>query len=68
MEGVYPIERWRPGQHIRDRERIGFPAYTPPGVYTVYVGLFKKTDRIPVTPTAASDVKNRLRVTTIRVE
>ena len=68
VEGVYPIERWRPGQHIRDRERIGFPAYTPPGVYTVYVGLFKKTDRIPVTPPAASDGKNRLRVTTIRVE
>jgi len=68
VEGVYPIERWRPGQHIRDRERIGFPAYTPPGVYTVYVGLFKKTDRIPVTPAAASDGKNRLRVATIRVE
>ncbi len=68
VEGVYPIERWRPGQHIRDRQRIGFPAFTRPGVYTVYVGLFKKTDRMPVTPPAASDGKNRLRVATIQVE
>ncbi len=68
VDGAYPIERWRPGQHIRDHQRIGFPAYTPPGLYTVYVGLFKKSARMPVTPPTAHDGKDRLRVTTIRVE
>jgi hypothetical protein len=62
------MERWRPGQHIRDHQRIVFPPYTPPGPYTVYVGLFKKSARMPVTPPTAHDGKDRLRVTTIRVE
>lgn len=68
VDGTYPIERWRPGQHIRDHQRIGFGAHTPPGLYTVFVGLFKKSARIPVTPPEANDGKDRLRVTTIQVE
>ena len=68
VDGAYPMERWRPGQHIRDRQRIVFPAPTPPGLYTIYVGLFKGGARMPVTPAQAHDGKDRLRVTTIRVE
>jgi arylsulfatase A-like enzyme len=68
VDGAYPIERWRAGQHIRDRQRIGFPVHTTPGVYTVYVGLFKGASRLPVTPPASNDGKDRLRVTTIQVD
>jgi arylsulfatase A-like enzyme len=68
VEGAYPIERWRTGQHIRDREHIGFSPYAAPGLYTVYLGLFRKSGRMPVTPSAASDGKDRLRVATIRVQ
>jgi hypothetical protein len=68
VDGAYPIERWRRGQHIRDHQRIGFPAYTPPGVYTIYVGLFQGPARLPVTPPESNDGKDRLRVATIRVE
>ena len=68
VEGAYPIERWRTGQHIRDREHIGFSPYAAPGLYTVYLGLFKKSGRMPVKPSAASDGKDRLRVATIRVQ
>ena len=66
VDGAYPLERWRPGQHIRDRQRIGF--FGPPGLYTIYVGLFKGGARMPVAPPEASDGKDRLRVTTVRVE
>jgi hypothetical protein len=66
VDGAYPVERWRPGQHIRDHQRIVFAG--PPGVYTVYVGLFKGSARLPVTPPEANDGKDRLRVTTIRVQ
>ena len=68
VDGAYPIERWRAGQHIRDRQRIGFSPGTTPGLYTVYVGLFKGSNRLPVTPPAANDGKDRLRVATIQVQ
>jgi hypothetical protein len=37
-------------------------------VYTVYVGLFKGSQRQPVTPASASDGRDRLRVATIVVD
>jgi hypothetical protein len=68
VEGAYPMERWRPGQHIRDRMHINFGTGMPPGVYTVYVGLFKGSERQAVAPVEASDGRNRLRVATIVVD
>ncbi len=68
VDGAYPLDRWRPGQRIRDRQRIGFPQDAPPGVYTLYVGLFRRGgERMPVTPPEATDGRNRLRVATIVV-
>jgi arylsulfatase A-like enzyme len=68
VEGAYPMERWRPGQHIRDRLPITFTASMPPGTYSVYVGLFKGASRAPVTPASASDGRDRLRLATITVQ
>jgi hypothetical protein len=65
VEGTLPAERWRPGQHIRDRQRIAFPATLPPGRYTLYTGFFHRTDRLPVSPASAGDGANRLRVAII---
>ncbi len=31
VDGLMPIERWRPGQQIRDRFKIRMPAGSPPG-------------------------------------
>jgi arylsulfatase A-like enzyme len=67
VEGAYPMDRWRPGQHIRDRLEIAFAAGSPPGVYTVYLGMFKGSQRLPVTPAAANDGRDRLRLATIVV-
>jgi arylsulfatase A-like enzyme len=68
VEGAFPVERWRPGQHIRDRQRISFPLQWPPGKYTVSMGFFRHGDRLPVTPASVSDGTNRLRVATIEVQ
>jgi hypothetical protein len=65
VEGIYPVERWRPGQQIRDRQRIVFPAALRPGVYTLYTGFFHGRERLPITPTAAGD---RLRVVSFVVQ
>jgi len=67
VEGAYPMERWHPGQRIRDRLRIAFTQTMPPGSYTVFVGLFKGSARAPVTPASASDGGDRLRLATIIV-
>jgi hypothetical protein len=68
VEGAYPIDRWRPGQTIRDRHQIPFGPATPPGVYTLYVGFFRGNDRLPVTPAGLTDGKDRLRVLDVKVE
>jgi arylsulfatase A-like enzyme len=62
VDGLMPLERWRPGQQIRDTHRVGLPPGTPPGVYTLYLGAFRGADRLPVTPRALSDGRDRLRV------
>jgi arylsulfatase A-like enzyme len=68
VEGAYPMERWHPGQRIRDRLRIAFTTAMSPGSYTVYVGLFKGNTRAPITPAGANDGHDRLRVATIIVQ
>ena len=67
VEGAYPMERWRPGQRIRDRLRIAFTTTMPPGRYTVYVGAFRGSQRLSVSPTSASDGNDRLLVAQILV-
>jgi choline-sulfatase len=67
LQGVYPVERWRPGQRIRDRQHIVFPASMAPGIYTLSLGFFRGNQRMPVTPPQASDGTDRLRVATIVV-
>jgi arylsulfatase A-like enzyme len=69
VEGLMPLERWRPGQHIRDRQRIFIPVGTPPGSYTIYLGAYRAggSERLHVTPPALTDGKDRLRVGTFVV-
>jgi hypothetical protein len=62
-----PFERWRPGQQIRDRQRIAIPFGTPPGVYTLTVGAQRAGERLAVTPPALADGQDRLRVLTFEV-
>jgi choline-sulfatase len=65
--GAYPVERWRPGQRIRDQQRIVIPADMAPGTYTIHVGFFRRNERMPIDPPSLSDGASRLRVATITV-
>jgi choline-sulfatase len=67
VEGLMPLERWRPGQVVRDRQRIPVPAGTPAGTYTLYVGAYRGAERLPVSPPALNDGNNRLRLLSFTV-
>jgi arylsulfatase A-like enzyme len=66
-EGLMPLERWHAGQQIRDRLEIPIAPDAAPGRYTLYLGGFRKGERLAVTPAALSDGANRLRVLTFEV-
>jgi arylsulfatase A-like enzyme len=65
IEGLMPLERWRPGQTIRDTLRI--PA-GPRGTYTLYVGAWKGAEHLAVSPKSFMDAAGRLRVGTFTVK
>jgi len=67
VEGLMPLERWRTGQIIRDRQRIPIPPGAPPGTYTLYLGAYFGSQRLPVTPASLSDGNNRLRLLSFAV-
>jgi len=67
VEGLMPLDRWRPGQRIRDRQTITLPPGSPPGTYTVYIGAYRLAQRLKVSPPTASDGQDRLRLLTFTV-
>lgn len=40
VDGFLPLERWRPGWRVRDAQVVTVFDDTPPGVYTLEMGLF----------------------------
>jgi hypothetical protein len=62
VDGLMPLERWRPGQGIRDTERIFMPAGSPPGTYTLFLGAFRGAEHLRPSPAALVDAAGRLRV------
>jgi arylsulfatase A-like enzyme len=67
VEGLMPLERWRLGQVVRDRQRIAMPPGAPAGTYTLYLGAYRGGERLPVSPVALNDGNNRLRLLTFAV-
>jgi hypothetical protein len=69
VEGMMPLERWRPGQTIRDTQHIAiYPGPTAKGTYTLYVGAFRGRENLPVSPRTVVDPSGRLRVGTFVVK
>ncbi|MDX2022936.1 MAG: sulfatase-like hydrolase/transferase [Deltaproteobacteria bacterium] len=60
--GAFSVERWRPGQTVRDQNVITLDPTLPPGRYVLYVGLWRGNERQPVFPPERSDGNNRLKV------
>ena len=68
VEGLMPLERWRPGQSIRDTQHIPISPAGPPGTYTLYLGAFRAGAHLPVTPQSLADAAGRLRLGTFVVQ
>jgi choline-sulfatase len=68
VEGLMPLPRWRPGQGIRDTQRIFLPSGGPRGTYTLYLGAFRGGEHLPVTPKTLADGVGRLRLGTFVVK
>jgi arylsulfatase A-like enzyme len=67
IDGLMPLERWRPGQQIRDRLTITVPAGSPAGVYTLFVGAFRRGVRMRAAPPVATDGRDRIRLLQLTV-
>jgi arylsulfatase A-like enzyme len=67
VEGLMPLERWRPGQGIHDVLRIPMAPNTPRGTYTLYLGAYRGANHLPATPKTLVDAVGRLRVGTFVV-
>ena len=67
VDGLMPLERWRPGQQLRDRQRIRDPAGHAAGhLHALPRRLPRRRERLPVTPAALSDGRDRLRLLIVR--
>lgn len=67
VDGKYPVRLWDKGDVILDRQSVSVPATSPPGVYTMYIGLYRGESRLRV-KTGEHDGSNRVRAGTVRVE
>lgn len=72
LGGALPTERWRPGDHLRDRHLVTVPLVTTSaGHYTIYVGFWPGGDtvrRLPVTAGLTHDGRDRVALGTIQVK
>jgi hypothetical protein len=66
VQGLWPVDRWRAGQFVRDHQIIPVPA-TVRGELTLWVGMFAGGRRLPVTGSAPTDGSQRIRMATVRV-
>jgi len=67
VEGLWPIERWRPGQYVSDHQLIPMPPQAR-GMFTIWVGLFSGGRRLPVSGNVPTDGQGRIRLATVRVQ
>ncbi|MGE5137871.1 MAG: hypothetical protein ACM3JD_00290, partial [Rudaea sp.] len=54
-QGMFPTDRWRPGETVRDTYRLELPADLPAGEYSLAVGVYRTADQpIPLTAGGSS--------------
>ena len=61
LAGARPTSRWEPGEMVRDRFVLTLDPSSPPGPYTIEVGLYDPAtgDRVPVRDRNGADVPER---------
>jgi hypothetical protein len=60
-DGLYPPDRWWPGQVVDDDYSIDIPTGTPPGIYSLYVGMYDHLtgERLPLFTPAGEEIPDR---------
>ncbi len=50
LGGAYPTSRWQPGETVIDPFTLSLPANLPPGLYTLWVGMYRleTLERLPI--------------------
>ncbi len=48
IEDLYPISRWQQGDIVVDRQELDVAANYPPGTYTIWIGLYAGSNRLPL--------------------
>jgi 4-amino-4-deoxy-L-arabinose transferase-like glycosyltransferase len=51
--GDWPTAAWEPGQPVADPHVLTMPAGTPPGVYTLWIGMYRPVEMTRLTLSAA---------------
>lgn len=67
LEGAYPIDRWQPGQRLRDRWSNTLSLDVAPGRYALVLGLFRANERMPVEQRGQQDPQRRVMLGWIEV-
>jgi arylsulfatase A-like enzyme len=62
-----PFAWWRPGQYIRYTQSVTVPESAAPGVYELWMGLFRKSERRPASSQTAAIEHDRARVGSVQV-
>ncbi|RLB56257.1 MAG: hypothetical protein DRI34_09385 [Deltaproteobacteria bacterium] len=65
--GMFPTDRWLPGDIVRDRVVLSVPIEYRPGRFTLYLGMYSGTPRMRVLPGFPQDGNNRVRAGIINI-
>lgn len=67
VRGNYPTNHWLPGDVIKDVHEVEIERFSPPGMYTMWMGFYRGDDRMNVSPDEAHDGDDRVEMGRIRV-
>lgn len=66
--GRRPTSVWTPDKYVADRHSISIPAWTPPGVYDIVVGIYRHDgDRLPVIADDQYSRQESLKIAQLRI-
>ncbi|MBI5546680.1 MAG: carbohydrate-binding family 9-like protein, partial [Deltaproteobacteria bacterium] len=66
VDGLYPTDKWQPGQFVEDSYTVTVPAAAPEEL-VFYIGFYRFDDLLPVDERAAHDGANRLPALRVKV-
>lgn len=67
LRGLFPTDRWTPGETVRDRHALAIPANLAPGTYAIEIGMYLPSSgaRLPIA--SASERGDKILLTQVSV-